>query len=175
MPELKPFVSDTPTPMHYAAEIAGQRFPGTKAVFIGPCVAKRVEGMADAAVHSVLTFEELAALFQAARINPAEMPEDSLGAGASGESRNYAVSGGVAGAVRHLAQKVEAVPVLVNGLSRIGLKQLNGYASGNCPGNLVEVMACEGGCVGGSGVLVDPGKSARAVESFSGIKRPKNS
>ncbi len=168
MPEVAPFVSSTRTPMHYTAELAAKAWPGTKTVFIGPCVAKRVEGMEDEAVDLVLTFEEVGALFAAAGINPTECPEDSLGWGATSAARRYAVAGGVAAAVHAaVAGRVAVNAVQVGGLSLKGLRQLRGFATGQCPGNLVEVMACEGGCAGGSGVLEDRNKVARAVEAFA--------
>ncbi len=168
MPEVAPFVSDTATPMHYTAELAKQREPRTRAVFIGPCVAKRIEGREDPLVDNVITFEELGALFDAAGIVLADCPEEDLGHGASSSGRKYALSGGVAAAVRNQVGDRAAVrPLQVNGLSLKGLRQLRAYAQGDCPGNLVEVMACEGGCVGGSGVLGDRVKAARAVEAFA--------
>ena len=168
MPEVAPFVSSTRTPMHYSAELAARNTPGTKVVFIGPCVAKRIEGMEDAAVDLVLTFEELGALFAAAGIVLEDCEAASLGQGATPGARRYAVTGGVAAAVQAaVADPAAGVPVHVNGLSPRGLRQLRGFATGSCPGNLVEVMACEGGCAGGSGVLGDPAKVAKAVEAFA--------
>ena len=41
--KLKPFVSDTYTPMHYTAEIAKKLYPDCITVFIGPCLSKRKE------------------------------------------------------------------------------------------------------------------------------------
>ena len=52
-------------------------------------------------------------------------------------------------------------------LSLKGIRQLQQYAAGDCPGNLVEVMTCEGGCVGGAGVMAPARKATRAVENFS--------
>ena len=39
--------------------------------------------------------------------------------------------------------------------------------AGGCPGNLVEVMTCVGGCVGGAGVVMPAAKGAKAVENFA--------
>ena len=36
-----------------------------------------------------------------------------------------------------------------------------------CPGNLVEVMTCVGGCVGGAGTMGDPVKNSRAIAAFA--------
>ena len=100
-------------------------------------------------------------------INVAECEEAPLGT-ASGEGRGYAVSGGVAAAVKKLVgDRFEVKPLYINGLSLKGIRQLQQYAAGDCPGNLVEVMTCEGGCVGGAGVMAPARKAARAVENFS--------
>ncbi|MDR1125939.1 MAG: monomeric [FeFe] hydrogenase [Deltaproteobacteria bacterium] len=169
IPELMPFVSKTPTPMHYTAELALEKFPDTVPVFVGPCVAKRVERLRDNIVKHVLTFEELGALFEAAGIVPENCPEEALGDGASPEGRRYAVTSGVASAVQaRVGDKLAVRPVYINGLSDKQIHQLRSFAaSGACPGNLVEVMACEGGCVNGGGVLADPERSARAVDGFA--------
>jgi [FeFe] hydrogenase (group B1/B3) len=168
MPEVEPFVSHTRTPMHYSAELAAQKTPGAKIVFIGPCVAKRLEGIEDPAVDLVLTFEELGALFAAAEIELAECPERDLGQNASREARRYAIAGGVAEAVQAAVGGREKItPVQINGLSPQNLRRLSSFAKNSCPGNLVEVMACEGGCAGGSGVLGECPKVTKAVEAFA--------
>ena len=168
LPEMAPFVSSTSTPMHYCAEIAKERFPCTTTVFIGPCVAKRREALYYPIVDYVLTFEEVGALLEAKNIDVSSCAEHSLGDGASGDGRGYAISGGVAAAVKKaVGNDVEVTPLYVNGLSLAGLRKLKSYATKDCPGNLVEVMACEGGCVGGAGVIGDKIKVTKAVESFA--------
>ena len=171
MPEVLPFVSSTGTPMHYAARLARESTPDTMTVFIGPCVAKRFEALEDEYVSYVLTFEELNAVFDAAGISVAACAEASLERIPSGEGRGYAISGGVAAAVRKaVGERAEVKPVFVDGLSLPGLRKLKSYASGGCPGNLVEVMTCEGGCVGGAGTMGDPARNSRAIAEFAGNK-----
>lgn len=168
IPELLPFVSDTKTPMHYAAELAKERLPDTKTVFIGPCVAKRVECMEDKDVDMVLTFEELNELFSAKKIVLEDCPDASLGQGASREGRGYAISGGVAAAVQKaVGESVEVLPVMVDGLSIQKMRLLKRFALKECPGNLVEVMACEGGCSCGSGVFGNYDKVTKGVAKFA--------
>ena len=43
IPDMKPYVSTTGSPMYYAARIAKEKHPDAKVVFVGPCVAKRKE------------------------------------------------------------------------------------------------------------------------------------
>ena len=73
----------------------------------------------------------------------------------------FAVSGGVASAVA--AQRPEGpAPTLhaVNGLSTKMIKILAAYAkTGKAPGNLLEVMCCEGGCVAGPCSFEDPARA----------------
>lgn len=168
MPEVLPFVSSTGTPMHYTARLAREANPDTVTVFIGPCVAKRFEALADEYVNYVLTFEELNALFDAADIRVGECAEAALEKQPSNEGRGYAISGGVAAAVRKaVGDRAEVTPVFVDGLSLAGLRKLKSYAAGPCPGNLVEVMTCVGGCVGGAGTMGDPVKNSRAIAAFA--------
>ena len=166
-PELLPHVSETATPMHYTAEIARERHPETVTVFIGPCVAKRQEGLHDEMVDYVLTFEEVGALFNARGIVVEECEEHELER-PSNEARGYAIAGGVSAAVEKLVgDRFEVRPVAINGLSPQGLKKLQSFVKGGCPGNLVEVMTCVGGCVGGAGVVMPAAKGAKAVENFA--------
>lgn len=176
--EILPFISQTPTPMRFAALFARRRWPDCVTVFIGPCVAKRAEGMRTDEVDYVLTFEELGAWLVAAGVDldavePVELTE------ASAQGIGYAITGGVAGAVRTLVENgrsadepPQAVPVLVNGLSPDGIKQLRAYTTGSCPGNLVEVMTCEGGCVGGAGTLGNPKWATREIQKEAASARP---
>ena len=69
VPSLLPCVSDTRSPMHYTAEMVKQKDPDCVAVFIGPCLAKRKEGMDDEYVDYVLSAEEIGALFIAKEID----------------------------------------------------------------------------------------------------------
>ncbi len=169
-PEIQKFISATHTPMHYAAEMVKDRDPDAITVFLGPCVAKRHEGVEDPLVDYVLTFEEVGALFVAMRIEAGSCDDLPLGGAIPSDlARGFALTGGVAEAVRgNAAEGVEVRPVCVNGLSPQGIQRLKLYAKGNCPGNLVEVMTCEGGCVGGAGVLGEREKAARAIRHLIG-------
>ena len=62
IPDLKPYVSTTGSPMYYAARIAKEKHPDAKIVFVGPCVAKRQEIRRDEAVDFILTFEEIGSI-----------------------------------------------------------------------------------------------------------------
>ena len=69
-------------------------------VFIGPCAAKKLEAMRRSVrseVDFVLTFEEMAGIFDARHVDIENMEEDPDGVNdASADGRNFAVAGGVA-------------------------------------------------------------------------------
>lgn len=167
VPGLKPYVSDTATPMHYTAEMVKAQTPDAITVFIGPCVAKRREGLEDALVDYVLTFEETGAMLVARDIEVAVCEGTVLDTPASAEARGFPVTGGVAAAVQTVAgEGAGVVPVLVNGLDPKALVTLERFTHGGCPGNLVEVMACGGGCIGGMGVVGHEKVTRKAVATL---------
>ena len=156
IPEMKPFRSDTKTPLYYTAEIVKKEHPDAVTVFFSPCNAKRKEAMQNPNVDYVLNYEELGAWFVALGIQVSECGESKFKTEASAEARNYAVTGGVAKAVQTmLPEHIPAYPVVINGLDKQTIRDLKKYAkNGVCElGNLIEVMACPGGCLGGNGTV----------------------
>jgi [FeFe] hydrogenase (group B1/B3) len=166
--EFLPFVSHAETPMAYTGMIVKEHFPDALRVFIGPCVAKKHEDLSCENVEYVLTFEELASLFEAKKILVKECKEVELDCGTpSLEGRGFPVSSGVAGAIREkLRDKTDVKPVYINGFTKANVKLLSRYAKEGCPGNLIEVMSCEGGCMAGPGVIMKPGKGTQRLREF---------
>ena len=153
VPELKPFRSETKTPAYYTAEMIKKETPEAVTVFFSPCVAKRREAMQNPNIDYVLNFEELGAWFIAMNIQVAECDETAYRKESSAQARNFAVTGGVAGAVNSLLDDdKKAQPYIVDGLNKQSIRDLKKFAkNGSCEfGNLIEVMACPGGCLGGS-------------------------
>ena len=165
--ELKPYVSDTKTPMGYTAELARAAYPDGVLVFIGPCLAKRHETCLDPNADLMLSFEELDAMFAAAGIDIVNTTGVKLDDEIDCTSRGYPVSAGVMAAVRSkLPEGTEIRPVVVNGLDKLSIRELKGYAK-SCPGNMVEVMACEGGCVSGCNVIANSKVAARQIGAIA--------
>ena len=68
----------------------------------------------------------------------------------SGEARYYGVTGGVAQAVENaIAGKRPFKKMAINGLDKKTMMVLNAYAKGAGDFQLLEVMSCKGGCIGG--------------------------
>ncbi len=168
IPELAPYVSTTKTPMYYTAELLKQEDPDSISVFVGPCLAKRMEAESDPNTDYVITFDELHAIFEAAGINVAECPEETLDKISHAQGRIFPISGGVAGAVASLVgDKVELKLEKIDGLNKDSMKILKRYATKGGENNMIEVMTCAGGCVGGPGCIALAKKAARAVETYA--------
>ncbi|HIU31826.1 MAG TPA: ferredoxin, partial [Candidatus Caccousia avistercoris] len=127
--------------------------PGAKVVFIGPCVAKKLEiqRVEDSADY-VLTFEELAAMFEARGIRPNEAAENEQDGSKLG--KGFAQSGGVASSVSEVLDE-EGFELPYSCLKCNGAKECKKFLmimnAGKLPEDLMEGMACEGGCVAGPG------------------------
>ena len=131
-----------------------------KVVFIGPCAAKKLEAMRRSVrseVDFVLTFEELAGIFDARHVDIENMEEDPDGVNdASADGRNFAVAGGVAKSVVNVIKErypdKEIKVANAEGLKECR-KLLTMAKAGKYNGYLLEGMACPGGCVAGAGTM----------------------
>ncbi|WIH88619.1 4Fe-4S dicluster domain-containing protein [Brachyspira pilosicoli] len=183
VPELVPCVSETRTPMHYTAEMMHAEDPDAVNVFIGPCLAKRRESIDDDLVDYCLSMEELDALFIATGTDVSKEPDLDIGDVPTASGRKYAMSGGVAEAVKiRLKHPEKLKAAVINGLDKEGMKQLRAYGkvqSGETPvtddtPNLVEVMACNGGCVGGPCVVKNPKAATVLLQKYASTGKELN-
>ncbi|WP_294473636.1 4Fe-4S dicluster domain-containing protein [uncultured Intestinimonas sp.] len=162
------------TPMTLTARLIKHQHPNAKVVFIGPCAAKKLEAMRKSVrseVDFVLTFEEMAGIFDARHLELESLPEDPDGVNdASTDGRNFAVSGGVAAAVVDVIQKRcpdrEVKVAAAEGL-RECRQMMKDAAAGKYPGYLLEGMACPGGCVAGAGTMQGIKKSQAMVNLYA--------
>lgn len=172
LPEIKPFVSDTKTPMYYTAEIAKREHPEAVTVFLSPCFAKRREALGNPNVDYVLSFEELGATFIALGVDVASCEGEEYEVSSSKEGRNFPLTGGVAASVAAAWRGEEGAvkPTTVNGLTKASIRDLKRWAkTGKCElGNLIEIMSCEGGCIGGNACLSAPKPAMAQVKEYSG-------
>ncbi len=166
LPELTPYVSTTLSPMAYTAQIVKQRDPEAVTVFIGPCVAKRYEGFYNRNVDYVMSFEELNALFTGAEIDVQKCDIYELDTDVESSGRGYPCIGGVAGSLNVYAKHPENIkPVLIDGINKVNIRALKSFPK-ECPGNIVEVMSCEGGCVNGCATIGNAKTAARQIQNL---------
>jgi len=139
--------------MHYTAEMARTKYPGAKIVFIGPCVGKRKEMVGNDLVDYMLTFEELDSILTGLSIEMHNQTTKAECAPMAG--RGFARAGGIIAAVTQMYPHLNVKPIQVANLNKKNIGLLRAYSKGKAPGNFIEVMACEGGCISGPCGKVD--------------------
>ena len=126
---------------------------GRKVVFVGPCVAKRKEVKMDPCVDFTLTFEEVGSVLAGMDIKIEEAQPFTVLRNSVREAHGFAQAGGVINAVKvYLKEDQDASlnTIQVANLTKKNVALLRAYAkTGKAPGQFIEVMACEGGCVTG--------------------------
>ena len=173
--EIAQYRSDTKTPLYYTAQICREKYPDAISVFVSPCVAKKSEALKDNNIDYVMNYEELGALFVAHKIELSELEGVPFDVEASREGRNFGITGGVAKSVEAADNgKNEVRAHLVNGINKDSIRALKGFAKkGECEfGNLIEVMCCEGGCVGGNDCLSTVRTATKAINDFTKDSKP---
>ena len=173
-PEHANCISMALTPMTLTARLIKHQHEHAKVVFIGPCAAKKLEAMRKSVrseVDFVLTFEEMAGIFDAKHVDLETIEEDPDGVNdASTDGRNFAVSGGVAKAVVDVIKERypdrEVKVANAEGL-RECRKMMTMAKAGKYNGYLLEGMACPGGCVAGAGTMQAIRKSQTAVNLYA--------
>lgn len=170
-PDLLHHVSDNLSPMARIGQYIKSIDSEAKVVFVGPCTAKKQELHKERVrpfVDSVITFEELSALFEAKDIDLTKLPEGHLD-NASYFGRIFARTGGLSEAVNEalIEQHADFVfkPVVCDGLDACRTA-LNKVRNGTLDGNFIEGMACQGGCIGGPCCLTHEMKDKNDVDRY---------
>lgn len=165
LPEIKPFVSNTQTPLYYIAEKVKLNHREAIIVFLSPCVAKKSEVYENKNINYVLNYQELDALFKAKNIKVKDCQGENFNTESSKQARNFCVSGGVAGAIVKALEKESIVKShVINGLNKESIVYLKKVVKDKkCKeGNLVEIMCCQGGCICGN-TTVSPASVANRL------------
>lgn len=166
LPEMKPFVSHTGSPMYYTIKMAKEKYPDAKVVFVGPCVGKRKEVLDHPDIEYILTFEEIDTLLSGLNIEIEKTTKTKECAPMPG--RGFARAGGVISAIQTCHPDLGVKPVLVSNLNKKNINLLRAYAKGKAPGNFIEVMACEGGCISGPCGKIDYSQSQKLFKKAMG-------
>ena len=170
-PKLAVHISHNLSPMATLARYIKEREPDARVVFIGPCTAKKMEILREEVrpyVDSVLTFEELQALFDSRDLN-INSYEESVLDNASYFGRIFARSGGLSDAVAQ-ALKENGLDFPLRAQACDGIEACRAallrLASGKNDFNFIEGMACVGGCIGGAGCLTHGEKNKADVDAY---------
>ena len=170
-PAVLPHVSHNLSPMARLAKYIKETSANAKVVFIGPCTAKKSEAQLDSVkpyVDSVLTFEELQALFDSKDIDIMTLEEDVLD-NASYFGRIFARSGGLSDAVVEALKEQNidftVKPAVCDGIEACKVALLK-KSKNVLDANFIEGMACIGGCIGGAGCLTHGEKNKAEVDKY---------
>ena len=119
-------------------------------------------------VDSVLTFEELQALFDSKDMEITSLPEDVLD-NASYFGRIFARSGGLSDAVTQALKEqnidFDLKAVACDGIEACRMALLK-KGKNVLDANFIEGMACIGGCIGGAGCLTHGEKNKAQVDVY---------
>jgi Iron only hydrogenase large subunit, C-terminal domain len=89
-------------------------------------------------------------------------PDIAIDARANG----FAASGGVLNCVKaSLPADYPLNGLVVNGIDKAAIRLLKSLPT-NPQGNFVEVMSCEGGCIGGCNVIANPKVGQRQIADY---------
>lgn len=170
---LVPHIPPSVSPMVACGRSIKKLSPTAVTVFIGPCIAKKMEAkepdIADAVDH-VLSFEEAQALFTAMGIDP-ERCEDDQRDHSSSAGRIYARTGGVSRAVQRTLDRIRpGRPIPLRAIQADGMREckalLNDVLEGKITANFLEGMGCPGGCVGGPRRILSVEDGTRNANSY---------
>ncbi len=170
-PDMAKHISHNLSPMAMLAKYIKDTDTKAKVVFIGPCTAKKAELQLDTVkpyVDSVLTFEELQALFDSKDLEIETMEEGVLD-NASYFGRIFARSGGLTDAVAQGIKEqnldIEFKPCICDGIEECKIALIK-KSKDMLDANFIEGMACVGGCIGGAGCLTHGPKTKSDVDKY---------
>ncbi|MGE5593913.1 MAG: [Fe-Fe] hydrogenase large subunit C-terminal domain-containing protein [Betaproteobacteria bacterium] len=167
-PEAITYLAPVVSPMTAHGRFLKRLVPGVKVAFIGPCIAKHQERTVpglDDAVDFVLTFDELAGLFKQEGIDLTRIPPGDFDGPQPDLARLFPVGGGLLKASLLSTDMLDCGVLSVSGVNncrevlRWFVETLRGggddavrsttWQSRSELPRLVEMLACEGGCING--------------------------
>ncbi|KOA19991.1 periplasmic [Fe] hydrogenase large subunit [Clostridium homopropionicum DSM 5847] len=115
-----------------------------KVVFLGPCLAKKLEAIEDNSIDAVLTFDELNKWFQKERIVLNELPIESFDAEDLAASI-YPIAGGISATLdKKIDKKIFKVDGIDNCVQVLGSLEKNEVKS-----TWIEMNLCNNSCING--------------------------
>lgn len=151
-PRALKFLAPVVSPMVAHGRYIKRGFPDMRVVFIGPCIAKleeqAVPGIEDA-IDEVITFAELSEWFSREGIDPSSLPAEGFDGLSPGYARFFPLAGGML-RTSELSTDMLSEDVI----SVCGVEACREFIEYILEGKerlprLVEMLACEGGCIGG--------------------------
>ena len=144
-PKALQYLAPVDTPMIAHAKMIRKKNPKAKVVFIGPCIAKKREARESGVVDGVLTFEDLAAMFEDKGIvldEIARLPAHAEGG--VNRAKYYPISRGI---IKSFEQYIDGYEfVAVDGAEKCKevLENIESLS-----GMFIEMNSCDSACVNG--------------------------
>lgn len=156
-PEALKYLAPVVSPMIAHAKAIKARYPNSKIIFIGPCIAKKREARESGIIDGVLTFEELNSIFEDKNITfeSVESVSDEIE-----KAKNYPITRGI---IKSFASYPEGYEyVTVDGVSRSfdifkDIEELSGQ--------FIEASCCEYSCINGPCAIKRDGGVLKANEN----------
>jgi len=123
-----------------------------KVVFIGPCLAKKLEAIEDNSIDAVLTFDELYKWFQKERIVLNELSTESFDSEDLAASI-YPITGGISAT---LDKKIDKKIFKVDGIDNC-MQVLASMEKGEVQSTWIEMSLCSNSCINGPAMTEETG------------------
>jgi iron only hydrogenase large subunit-like protein/uncharacterized Fe-S cluster-containing protein len=173
-PQYASYIAPVVSPMIAHAKYIRRRLGDeTKVVFIGPCIAKKVEGeTADGTGHidAVLTFEEFSQWLAEENVDIASCEESGFDDTPRGAARYFPLEGGCIKTAGWSENRLDDDVVAVSDIQHVQ------HALESCrPGQIIEPLFCPQGCIcgPGSGSELSPASLRSHIIEFSKRGFPK--
>jgi iron only hydrogenase large subunit-like protein/uncharacterized Fe-S cluster-containing protein len=174
-PQYTSYIVPVVSPMVAHAKYIRHRLGNdTKVVFIGPCIAKKVEGeTADAAgfIDAVLTFDEFSQWLAEENVDIASCEESGFDDTPRGAARYFPLEGGCIKTAGWSGDRLDENIIAVSEIRNVQ------HALETCrPGQIIEPLFCPQGCIcgPGSGSQDSPSGLRSNVIEFSKTGFPRN-
>ncbi len=149
---IKYLAQKADSPMIATAKIVREKFPGLKPVFIGPCIAKKLEASLDHPDLEILvvTYKELDDVFKYFGIINNPKDENNSFDIKYKQTRLYPISGGLtqSSGVREILSDDQIQ--VVSGWQKCQ-KALEEFEKNDV--RLLDILFCDGGCINGPGIV----------------------
>ncbi len=152
-PRFLPYLAfKVDSPMVATAKIVKEKYPDCRLVFIGPCLAKKLESSEDYPELGIvtLTYRELDQIFQTFGIGEVDAAGTAFDITAP-ETRIYPMDGGLTQTSGARALLKEEQIRIVSSWKNIP-KTLEEFEK-NPTIRLVDILFCDGGCINGPGIV----------------------
>ena len=144
-PQALAYLAPVDTPMIAHAKMIRRRDSKAKVVFIGPCIAKKREARESGVVDGVLTFEDLAKMFEDKGIALSEIARlPARGKGEVNRAKYYPISRGIIKSFENYIDGYEFVAVDGAEKCKEVLENIESLS-----GMFIEMNSCDSACVNG--------------------------